>query len=244
MFHWPTLVEAGRGWHGSCRLQAVWSCLYEGPAGENIRVRYYWAGAGRPCLVKCVGQQSDEIIFLKTFWGKTRADEWTRSPGVDTLLQPDDEILWWGDDEEDLDTWWSGCISDIATPGQTCSNCPAGSQSLSTHRRCSHLALVSRRKYPKDRRNLRQNGVRPGSLWNNNQLLHCVLHFSLVVLMVVVVGVLSPVVSEVVVLLLVLGQAVHQVVRGLEGDVWEEPVHDVTVPVQLKLDGVPGWSVE
>ena len=32
-------------------------------------------------------------------------------------------------------------------------------------------------------------------------------------------GVLSPVVSEVVVLLLVLGEAVHQVVRGLEGDV-------------------------
>ena len=39
-------------------------------------------------------------------------------------------------------------------------------------------------------------------------------HFSLVVLVVV-----SPVVSEVVVLLLVLGQAVHQVVRGLVGDV-------------------------
>ena len=64
-----------------------------------------------------------------------------------------------------------------------------------------------------------------------------VLHFSLVVLLVVVPG---PVVSEVVVLLLVLGEAVHQVVRGLVGDVREEPVHDVTVPVQLKLDGVPG----
>ena len=50
--------------------------------------------------------------------------------------------------------------------------------------------------------------------------------------------------SEVVVLLLILGEAVHQVVRGLVGDVREEPVHDVTVPVQLKLDGVPGLSVE
>ena len=48
---------------------------------------------------------------------------------------------------------------------------------------------------------------------NQLQLLLFV-HFSLVVLVVV-----SPVVSEVVVLLLVLGQAVHQVVRGLVGDV-------------------------
>ena len=68
-----------------------------------------------------------------------------------------------------------------------------------------------------------------------------VLHFSLVVLVVMVP---SPVVSEVVVLLLVLGQAVHQVVRRLVGDVREEPVHDVNVPVQLELDGVPGGSVE
>ena len=71
-----------------------------------------------------------------------------------------------------------------------------------------------------------------------------VLHFSLVVLVVAVVGVLGPVVSEVVVLLLVLGEAVHQVVRRLVGDVREEPVHDVNVPVQLELDGVPGGSVE
>ena len=57
-------------------------------------------------------------------------------------------------------------------------------------------------------------------------------------------GVVSPVVSEVVVLLLVLGQAVYQVIRRLVGDVREEPVHDVHVPVQLELDGVPEGSVE
>ena len=59
-----------------------------------------------------------------------------------------------------------------------------------------------------------------------------------------VLVVLSPVMSEFIVLLLELGEAVHQVVRGLVGDVREEPVHDVNVPVQLKLDGVPGGSVE
>ena len=44
----------------------------------------------------------------------------------------------------------------------------------------------------------------------------------------------------VVVLLLVLGQSVHQVVRGLVGDVRQEPADYQLVPVQLELDRVPG----
>ena len=42
----------------------------------------------------------------------------------------------------------------------------------------------------------------------------------------------------VVVLLLVLRQAIHQVVRGLVGDVRQEPVHYWQVAVKLILDGV------
>ena len=44
----------------------------------------------------------------------------------------------------------------------------------------------------------------------------------------------------VVVLLLVLGQSVHQVVRGLVGDVRQEPADYQLIPVQLELDRVPG----
>ena len=46
------------------------------------------------------------------------------------------------------------------------------------------------------------------------------------------------VVSVVVSLLLDLGQAVHQVVRRLVGDVREDPVHQRLVPLELVLDGV------
>ena len=43
---------------------------------------------------------------------------------------------------------------------------------------------------------------------------------------------------EGVALLLVLGQAVHQVVSRLVGDIRQEPFHYWHVPLQLKLDSV------
>ena len=46
------------------------------------------------------------------------------------------------------------------------------------------------------------------------------------------------VVSIIVASLLHLGQTVHQVVRGLVGDVTEDPVHQRLVPLQLMFDGV------
>ena len=39
--------------------------------------------------------------------------------------------------------------------------------------------------------------------------------------------------------LVCLGQAVHQVVGGLIGDVGQKPVHQRPVPLQLKLDSLP-----
>ena len=40
-------------------------------------------------------------------------------------------------------------------------------------------------------------------------------------------------------LLLVAGEAIHQVVRGLEADVREEPRHQARATVQLRLYGRP-----
>ena len=50
-------------------------------------------GAGCPCLVKSVGQQSHKIVFLKTGAPVTWADEGAWGLWVDTLLQPDDGIM-------------------------------------------------------------------------------------------------------------------------------------------------------
>ena len=61
---------------------------------------------------------------------------------------------------------------------------------------------------------------------------------SLEVILVWLVAASSIVVSIVVALLLYLGQPVHQVIRWLVGDVWENPVHQRFVPLQLVLDCV------
>ena len=45
-----------------------------------------------PCLVECVGQEADKVVFLETGGQVTRADEGAGRAGVLTLLQPDREI--------------------------------------------------------------------------------------------------------------------------------------------------------
>ena len=60
----------------------------------------------------------------------------------------------------------------------------------------------------------------------------------LVVIFVCLLTACSVIVGIVIPLLLQLGQAVHQVIRGLVGDVREDPVHKWLVPLQLMLDGV------
>ena len=68
-------------------------------------------------------------------------------------------------------------------------------------------------------------------------------HDSLVVIFECLLAARSVVVGVVVALLLQLGQAVHQVIRGLVGDVREDPVHKRLVPLQLMLDGVTDISM-
>ena len=67
---------------------------------------------------------------------------------------------------------------------------------------------------------------------------HSPVSLILVVSLVRLLSSMAIVVSIVVSLLLQLGQTVHQVVRGLVGDVTEDPVHQRFVPFQLMLDGV------
>ena len=65
-----------------------------------------------------------------------------------------------------------------------------------------------------------------------------VVHDLLVVIFECLLAAGSVVVGVVVALLLQLGQAVHQVIRGLVGAVREDPVHKRLVPLQLMIEGV------